>query len=266
MADSFERATALTRISANEHEFALPDGWQQGRGAFGGLVLGATLAAMVADEPHASRTPRVFTGDICGPALPVVTRLQTRELRRGKNQSNVACELTQEGRVVAHASAVLAAARNVRSVPALSMTCPETGRFEDIPVLPIGPPVDPVFAHHYEFRVTVGVPFAGGSDAVVTGWVRERVPLSRVTHAVLLARLDSFWPALYSIETARRPLATVSFMAEFLCDPTTLDPSRPLFYRARSIAEAGGYFVELRELWNGRELVALNQQSFAILG
>ena len=58
----------------------------------------------------------------------------------------------------------------------------------------------------------------------------------------------------------------MSFLAEFLCDPAQLDPAAPLFYRARSVAEAGGYFVDMRELWNGDELVALNQQSFAMLG
>jgi hypothetical protein len=61
-------------------------------------------------------------------------------------------------------------------------------------------------------------------------------------------------------------MATVSFLAELLCDPVTLDPSEPLFYRARVVAQAGGYFVEMRELWRGDEPVALNQQSFAMLG
>ena len=36
-------------------------------------------------------------------------------------------------------------------------------------------------------------------------------------------------------------------------------------YRARGLAEAGGYLVELRELWDGEQAVAFNQQSFAIL-
>ena len=32
------------------------------------------------------------------------------------------------------------------------------------------------------------------------------------------------------------------------------------------MAQHGGYFVEMRELWKGDEPVALNQQSFAMLG
>jgi hypothetical protein len=265
MADSFEQAIRLTRVSGCEHDLLVPDGWQQGRGAFGGLVLGATLSAMVADEPDASRTPRAFLGEICAPALPGPSRLQTRELRRGRNQSNLACTLMQDGQVVAHASAVLAASRKVTDVPAIRSQAPGQGSFEDVGIASIGPPQGPVFAGHYEYRVTSPLPFSGTGEGVVTGWVRERVPLAKVTHAVLLSRLDSFWPALYSMVTSPRPIATVSFMAEFLADPAALDPARPLFYRARALAQAGGYFVELRELWDGDEPVAFNQQSFAIL-
>ena len=45
----------------------------------------------------------------------------------------------------------------------------------------------------------------------------------------------------------------------------TLDPAMPLYYRGRAVAEFGGYFVEMRELWNGDTVVALNQQTFALL-
>jgi acyl-CoA thioesterase len=265
MPDSFEQATRLTRLSESEHDLLVPDGWQQGRGAFGGLVLGAMLDAMVADEPDASRTPRAFLGEICAPALPVASRLQTRVLRRGRNQSNVTCTFTQDGQVVAHASAVLATARKAQGAPALSTPAPRPGRFEDAAVTPIGPPQGPVFAAHYEYRLTSPPPFSGAGTGEVTGWVRERLPPKKVTPAVLLARLDAYYPALYPMERVPRPIATVSFMAELLADPATLDPSTPLFYRARSLAEAGGYFVELRELWNGEQPVAFNQQSFAIL-
>jgi hypothetical protein len=86
-----------------------------------------------------------------------------------------------------------------------------------------------------------------------------------VTASSLIARLDAHWPALLAVETTPRPVATVSFMAEFLCDPSTLDPAAPLFYRARVVAEAAGYFVEMRELWNGDVPVALNQQSLAMV-
>jgi len=264
-ADSFEAAIALERSGSSTHALVIPDGWQQGRGAFGGVILGASLAAMMADEPDPARAPRAFMGDICAPALPTASIVETRVLRRGKNQTNLACTFTQDGQVIASSSAVLAAPRNAPGNARLRTAPPAPSRWEDAEPVELAPH-GPAFTRHYEYRVTAGRPGARQDEPVVTGWVRERVPPSRVTPAVLLARLDAFWPTLFAVEDRIRPAATVSFMAEFLGDPGTLDPAAPLFYRARAIAESGGYFVELRELWSGDEIVALNQQSFAILG
>ena len=266
MADSFEDAIALERTGENEHRLVIPEGWQQGRGAFGGLVLGILMEAMRSAEPDTVRAARAFTGDLCGPALPVESRVVTRVLRRGNNQTNVAATLEQVGGVVAHATCVLASPRKVRPVPRFAFEPPVRIPYAEVPVTVLSPLRTPVFTQHYEYRVTSGPAFAGGTDALVTGWIKERVPLKQVTASALLGRLDSFWPALFAVETAPRPIATVSFLAEILCDPATLDPEEPLFYRARVVAEAGGYFVEMRELWSGDRVVALNQQSLAMLG
>ena len=266
MPDSFEKTIALERLSENEHRLVIPDGWQQGRGAFGGLVLGAIMEAMTVREPDAARTARAFSGDICGPALTTETRIVSRVLRRGNNQTNVSATLEQDGAVIAQASCVLALPRKISTPPPLRMDPPSRVPYEEARIAPVGPPLGPRFAQHYEYRPTGGLPFSAGSDAVVLGWVKERVPLERMTAAALLGRLDAYWPAIYTIESAPRPIATVSFLAEILCDPSTLDPSLPLFYRARVVAEAGGYFVEMRELWSGDTPVALNQQSMAMLG
>jgi hypothetical protein len=265
MPDSFERAIALTHPSGDEHTFNLPDGWQQGRGAFGGLVLGAMLDAMIAREEDGARLARTLSGDLCGPALPGPTRILTRVLRRGKSQSNLAAALEQNGALVAHATCVLASERNVKAPPKLSLESPPRPPYESVAPIDLRP-LGPRFAQHYEYRPTSPLPFSGGPRAELTGWLTERVPLSRVTHAAIVARLDAHWPAIYTVETAPRPIATVSFLAELLMDPRTLDPERPLYYRANAVAQAGGYFVEMRELWDGDELVALNQQSFAMLG
>ena len=264
-ADSFEQVTTLERLSEHEHRLIVPDGWQQGRGAFGGLVLGILMRAMNERESDGARLARSFSGDICGPLLPKETRVLTRILRRGNNQTNLAATLEQDGAVSAHGTCVLAAPRRIRELPAMTLQPPDHVDFATAKMLPIGPPAGPVFARHFEYRPTGILPFSGGGEPVVQGFVKERVPLSKVTAAALLARLDSYWPALFSVESRPRMAATVSFLAEFLCDPSTLDPQLPLFYRARAVAQAGGYFVEFRELWHEQTLLALNQQTFAVL-
>ena len=72
---SFRAATTLVAGEGGTWGWTVPDGWQQGRGAFGGLVLGALVRAAQASEPEAARRPRVVTGELCGPALPGPTTL-----------------------------------------------------------------------------------------------------------------------------------------------------------------------------------------------
>lgn len=261
---AFDAAVALAAESEGEHRLVVPDGWQQGRGAFGGLVLGALAAAMAAREPE--RPLRALTGEICGPVLAGAARITSRVLRRGNNQTNVAADLAQDGVTLAVASAVFANARSVAPAKAVGLASPPRPAWDDARELPIERlAAGPRFARNYEYRPTGLLPFSGGDEPLVLGWVREREPLARVTAAALLARIDAYWPAIFSVDDAPRPCATVSFMAEILRDPATLDPRAPLFYRGRAVAQAGGYFVEMRELWDGDALVALNQQSFAIL-
>ena len=67
------------------------------------------------------------------------------------------------------------------------------------------------------------------------------------------------------VEPAPRAMTTVTFTAELLVDPATLDPAAPFAYRAHLGGAADGYSVELRHLWQGDRLVGLNQQIFAAL-
>lgn len=264
MPDSFDVASALEDAGGGAYAWTIPDRWQQGRGAFGGLVLGAMMRAMVRSEPDATRIPRALTGDLCGPALVGPARIVVRELRRGKNQSNLAATLEQNGALVAHATAMLGAERPVRPTVTLPPDPPEVVPFDAVPTTPMKGA--PIFTQHYEYRPTSAEPYSGGERAEVTGWVRERVLLERVSAAAMIARLDAHWPGTFTVETSPRPMATVAFMAELLRDPAELAPGKPLFYRGRVLAQGGGYFVELRELWDEGVLLAANQQVFALLG
>jgi hypothetical protein len=57
----------------------------------------------------------------------------------------------------------------------------------------------------------------------------------------------------------------MGYTAQIVLDPRTLDPAEPLAYRARALRGADNFFIELRELWSGGEVVAMNQQTFALL-
>lgn len=264
MPSPFELSSAVERIDDNIYTAHVPDGWQQGRGAFGGLVLGILARAMVESEPDTARTLRMLSGEICGPVLVGDVRVEVSVLRRGKNLTNLDARLFSNGEVIARASAGLstprATAGEVRAPEA-----PIAPAWEDVSVAAVPRAFAPAFAQHFAFRPTGPLPFAGGPEPIVEGYVREAVAPSRVDAPMMIALLDSYWPAFFSTETSPRAAATVGFTAQLLVDPATLEPAVPLMYRARSVAMRDGFCVEMRELWSGKTLVGMNQQTFALL-
>jgi acyl-CoA thioesterase superfamily protein/acyl-Coa thioesterase superfamily protein len=262
----FAAASAVTAVGPSDFRAVIPDAWQQGRGAFGGLVLATLLRAIEKSEPDGTRVTRTLTGDLSGPVLPGPVDIQVRSLRRGNNQSNLAAELTQAGVVLATATAVLSPPRlPTRAVPPFVPTAPGPSQpWSDLALLDVGAPVGPVFTQHYEYR-SLAPAFGGAADASIDGWIRERAPLARLDAPALVGRLDAWWPTLFALDSVPRPMATISFTAEILVDPASLPPAEALRYRARMAALHDGFFVELRELWHGDRVVALNQQTFAIL-
>jgi acyl-CoA thioesterase len=255
----FQAASAVERIGEHHYRTQIPDGWQQGRGAFGGLVLGILLRAMEADDPERRRVVRSLAGDVCGPVLPGPAELKVRVLRRGNNQSNLFVELTQgNADVLAAATAVFSPPRTAHHHAGV-FAPPPPSSWREITPLPVRAPLGPSFAQHYEYRD------AGSTPSSVEGWIREAQPPAQLDAAALVGRLDAWFPTLFHLEGAPRPCATVSFTAEFLADPASLPGEEPLRYRARLAGMNDGFFVELRELWQGDRPVALNQQTFAIL-
>ena len=241
-----------------------PDGWQQGPGAFGGLVLGTLLRAMQAVEPDAARRPRTLSGELCAPVLVGPAELAVRVLRRGARQTNVACELRQGGEVLATTSAILSLSRPQPDASAVE-TPPPSGDWRATAIVPAMPaPAYPVFTAHYEYRSDGrGMLELGQPDAL--GWIRERATLAALDAPAVIGRLDAWWPCVFAFEGRPRPVTTVTFSAQLLCDPATLPADEPLRYRARIAALQDGFFLEARELWRGDRPVAFNQQTFAIL-
>jgi len=258
----FARASAIAPLGEGHFRADFPDGWEQGGGAFGGLVLATLARAMQTLAPD--RPIRTLLGDLVGPVLPGPSDIRCRVLRRGKNQTNVAAELEQDGALLAIASAVLSDPRRVAE-PSLALEPPPPARPSDLVVVTMPAPPAPVFTQHYEYRADT-LPFGGApSGAQASGFVRERTPLARIDAPALIGRLDAWWPTLFGLEPAPRPVATISFAAQIVIAPETLVPDEALRYRARMAALHDGFFLELRELWQGGRPVAFNQQTFAIL-
>lgn len=261
----FERATALRNLEGTQG-FAgdVPDGWQQGKGAFGGIALGMLARAIVASEPDANRRLRSLSADLCARLLPGPVMVHVSQMRRGGSVTYLDARLLQNDELIARASAALATPRDIAPV-SLRPTPPEPPAWDTVQVLPIAPPMGPVFARHYEFRSTGPLPVSGVTASRVGGWVREKIPPQTLDEAAIMGLLDSWWPAVIVSSRHFRAVATIGYTMQLLCDPRTLPSDQPLYFTAEAVANTDNFVVEMRELWAGEQLVALNQQTIAVL-
>jgi len=254
-----------TRVSDREFSVSMPEGWTQGRGAFGGLVLGSLLRCIELAEPDGNRTLRSLTAEIAGPVLPGTWKVVVETLRRGNAVSTVRASIVSEEEVLADMVAVLGRPRP--GMPQWqTKAAPVMEPWRHLEPAPLGPPFAPVFTQHLEYRVVGALPFGGGSEAIASGWVRPREPCPSRGAAYVVAMVDAWWPACAIRFDEPRPLATITFSLQLVGSLEGLNAEAPLFHSATAPVAHDGYTVEFRELWgeDGR-LVALNQQTIAII-
>ncbi|MCY1008300.1 thioesterase family protein [Nannocystis pusilla] len=254
---------ALTPTGPGQFRAEVPDGWQQGRGAFGGLVIALLVRAAAAAAADPTRPLRSLGAELCGPTQPGPADLFVDALRTGTGVTTLAVRLVQAGEVQAHAVAVHARTRDA----GLQWTELRPPEFTAPSELPLGTPEEaPVFAQHCEFRPVHAPLFTGGDEARAEGWFRFKRPPSVRDAAYLAMLCDGWWPAVFSRLTSPRPTATLTYTLQPLADVAQLDPAQPVYHRARAVAMRAGYSVEFRELWSpAGELLALNQQTFAVI-
>ena len=261
MSDSLDRLARPQRLSEGAYSWQVPDGWQQGRGAYGGLVLATLCRAATSHEEDSTRAPRAMNAEICGPVLSGEARIDVRVLRRGSAVTTLEATLTQEDEVRARSSFVLGAARSgARSFSAEPMQY--RGPWNETPPLSMAGAGTPRFIDHFELRLTGRPPFTGGSEATTSGWLRPRIRGATLDAALVAAYADVWWPAGFSVERAPRPIATIAFHLQWLVDTATLESDLPLHCTLHVVGGEQGYVAETRQLHdtNGR-LVALNQQT-----
>ncbi len=262
----FERATALRVLDGPQTGFygSVPDGWQQGKGAFGGIAIGMLARAIVMSEPDGTRRLRSLSADLCARLLPGPVTVHVSTLRRGGSVTYLDGRLLQGDQLIARASAALASPRDVPPVH-YHPAPPNPPAWQGIEPLPMGPPMGPVFTRHYEFRSTGPLPVSGVESSRIGGWVREKVAPQALDEAAIMGLLDSWWPAVIASSKQFRAIATIGYTMQLLVDPRTLPADQPLYFQAEAVATSDNFVVEMRELWSGEQVVALNQQTFAIL-
>lgn len=258
--ESFEVASRVERTSEDRFVARVPDGWQQGRGAFGGLAIGIAVRSMEACESE--RPLRALTAELPGPLMPGHADISVRALRRGTGMTTLEATIEQDGEVKVRASGVFGRARVEDGAPAERTVAGDWRAVAPIPSGVMGPP----FSRFFEYRVTGPAPFSGAKEPVVEGWTRPLASLSRFGPAEVVAMADAYWPAVFSTAPGPRPMATVTFTLQLTARAHALDPSEPLYYRSRVLGGDAGFLSELRTLHTpDGELVAINPQTFVVI-
>jgi hypothetical protein len=279
--DSFDLSVLVRpHATADPHRFTLdvPDGLQQGRGAWGGVVTGAMVSAAQQVDPRPEMAVRTLSAQLVAPVLVGRLHIVVEELRRGSATTTLAVRgLDEDGALLAHGVVVLGAPRRGDAMPDgpawLAVAPPPelVAGPEAVPEVPVGPPLAPEFTTHLEMRPISGLPYLGAGDDQTMGWVRPRGRLERVDASVVTALADAWWVSVMARLDRPRPAATLGFTLDLPSDPAGLPRDaqggiQPLFHRGRSVAAREGFTVEVRELWTRTgELVSWNTQTVAVI-
>jgi hypothetical protein len=279
--DSFD-LSALVRPTVTDEplRFTLdvPDGLQQGRGAWGGVVTGAMVSAAQQVDPRPEMAVRTLSAQLVAPVLVGRLHLAVEVLRRGSATNTLAVRgLDEDGGLLAHGVVVLGSARTGEAMPDgpswLGVVAPAelAAGPEAVPEVPVGPPLAPDFTTHLEMRPISGIPYEGGDNDETLGWVRPRGRVERLDASVVTALADAWWVSVMARMDRPRPAATVGFTLDLPSDPAALPRDaaggiEPLFHRGRSVAAREGFTVEVRELWTRTgTLVSWNTQTVAVI-
>jgi len=265
----FDDATAVERSGDGAFDWEVPDGWQQGRGAWGGLVVGALARAIVAAEPEADRRLRSVSAQIPAPVLVGVHRIAVQVVRRGTSMSTWSAQCQDAaGRAVASMVAVLGGPRDPVPGPESAdwgvVSAPPARPADEVPLLPMGPPLGPVFAPHCRMHPITGIPLSGGMAESI-GWVGYAEP-TEPTDIALLALVDAWWPASLPMLRQMSQVATVNFLANLLVDPSTIAAGELLLNHSFVTAAADGFSSEHRRLWTADRRLAVDNVQTMVVG
>ncbi len=254
-----------TPTSPGHYSFDVPSGWRQGRGAYGGLLMGSLVRALEHAVGDPARMVRSVTAEMPGPVLAGSAEITVDILRTGKSLSTARASLSQGGEVKTHAVGVLAATRSGSGPLAWQdLVRPDVPAWSTIEPLPTEPGLWPEFAPNFEYRVIDGLPTSGSPQCL--GWLRPRLPGGLRDAGHIASVIDAWWPVALNRLPAMRPMATIVYSLDIVAGIAGLDPEAPMIYRATAPVLADGYCLETRELWgeDGR-LIAINHQTLAII-
>lgn len=266
----FLTSCTLENSRRDSFTWQVPEGWLQGRGAWGGLVVAAHVNAAESAQRSIddSRRVRNISAHLFGPLPSGTAQVQVSCLRAGSAMTTWQVSIVgSDGELASQAVVITGTPRPVDDQWGVA-TMPELPPWSQLPLAPVRPPVGPEFGAHFAYRPASGIP--GEQKAPrAAGWIGPAEvdgTWPEWTAATTLGIVDAWWPASYVTMSSVRPMGTVSFSAHLLADPASLDARAPLAYEAWVSTSDEGFTSETRRLWapDGR-LVVENHQAIVVI-
>jgi len=257
-----EIAQAMTK-EGNGYRGTIPEGWRQGRTAYGGLTAGLSLVAakkQFPDLPPFRSATINFIGPVTGD--PIFT---SRKLRQGRNVTSVETEGKVDGKVVSNCTFIFGGLRESSvtvDYPAPDALAPK----ECEPFTPKGAEVlVPAFFNRFDTRLIAGArPMSAAKEGYIRTWSRHADAASRQGIASLLTLGDVLPPSAAPLFKQMGPISSVNWIFTVLTDePKTEDGWWHV--ETKLTAATGGYSTQVMRIWNTEgQLVAEGMQCVAI--
>lgn len=255
----------VLRNARSETDTTIPEGWMQGRAAFGGLAAALVYEAIA--EQSGDAPMRSLTISFVAPAKNGKLDLRAHVLRRGRSVTQIEGHGSQDGQVV---TAALASFGHPRQ-SSIQIELPRAPVFtppEECEAIPDIEGITPEFARHFDYRIAQGgLPYSGIGDTRFGGWVRFRNCDEQITVSHLLALIDAWPPAVLQMLKELAPASSLTWTLE-LMEPLSQCRASDWWQYQADIEQAGdGYAVIQARIWDteGRP-VALSRQTVTVFG
>lgn len=265
MIERFDDASAV-RAGAVPGEYVcdVPEGWGQGRAAYGGLA-GAYLIRAAEMFIGPERPVRSFNLVFVGPLKtgPAVVRVEV--LRSGGSLTHLEVRLFNNGELATAAYVACAAGRE-SDASAMQMRAPVMAPVETAMEMPYVPGMMPEFMRFMEMRWTVtSLPFSGAERGHVQGWVRPRGG-AEAGLPLLVGLMDAWPPPVWSLMDGLSRGSSVNWHANFAPAAYTAGQGSDAWYfwDSHLTFAQDGYSDMECSFWSAQgELLAVSRQLFA---
>lgn len=258
----FDQAIALKTTAEGFQAHTSPD-YANMVGPYGGVTCAILLNAAL-QHPDRLGVPIALTVNFAAPIADGPYSITARAARTNRSTQHWLIEATQDGGVVALATAVFALRRSTWSAdeaqPPQDMPAPET--------LPrMATDRRPTWVKHYDMRWPQGDVFQQFDgqeypDSATRAWLRDDPPRA-LDFASLAAISDHFLPRIFMRRRMLTPVGSVSITTYFHADEVALalQGDRFVMGTARALKFHNGFFDQSGEIWSadGQLLASTHQ-------